>query len=76
MTNKFEGQIAVVTGSARGIGRGIAKRLAADGARILIDLLHLVRSGGQATDLAQLSPGIVDLVQVCDATSMLQGDIA
>ena len=33
---RFEGRGAIVTGSARGIGRAIAQRLAADGAHVLI----------------------------------------
>ncbi|CAD5267759.1 MULTISPECIES: SDR family NAD(P)-dependent oxidoreductase [Halomonadaceae] len=36
MTRKLEGQITIITGGARGIGRGIAKRLAADGAQVII----------------------------------------
>ncbi|MFQ8434007.1 SDR family NAD(P)-dependent oxidoreductase [Amaricoccus sp. W119] len=36
MTGKLEGQVAIVTGSARGIGRGVAKRIAEDGARVII----------------------------------------
>lgn len=44
-------------------------------ARILIDLLHLVRSGGTFAELAALPAGSVDIVQLCDATKELQGDI-
>lgn len=44
-------------------------------ARILVDLLHLARSGGTAEELATLPPDLVNLVQICDATAELQGDI-
>ena len=32
---RFEGQVAIVTGAATGIGYGIARRLGVDGARIV-----------------------------------------
>jgi NAD(P)-dependent dehydrogenase (short-subunit alcohol dehydrogenase family) len=42
---KLENQTAIVTGSARGIGRAIATRLAAEGARIVVaDLDHAAAS--------------------------------
>ena len=36
MTGTLQGQGAIVTGGARGIGLGIARRLAAEGARVVI----------------------------------------
>ena len=57
---KLEGRVAIVTGASKGIGAGIALRLAADGARIVVNYVRdaegaeqivarIKRDGGQAT---------------------------
>ena len=55
--------------------REVVERSEQHNARILVDLLHLARSGGTAKELATLPPNMVNLVQICDATAELQGDI-
>src|SRR5260221_4039369 len=40
MQNRFEGKVAVVTGSGRGIGKAIALRLVAEGAQIVVNFFR------------------------------------
>ncbi|MDT7538564.1 MAG: hypothetical protein QOI82_2149 [Actinomycetota bacterium] len=49
MSRELEGRVGVVTGAGRGIGREIARSLAADG----MSLLLLARTGTQVRDLAE-----------------------
>jgi 3-oxoacyl-[acyl-carrier protein] reductase len=59
MTKKLEGKIALITGGSRGNGAAIAKRLAADGAKVAITyakgadaaasvVTEIERAGGKA----------------------------
>ncbi|CAG9210402.1 SDR family NAD(P)-dependent oxidoreductase [Burkholderia vietnamiensis] len=80
MTTPLEGQVAIVTGGARGIGRGIALTLAAAGADILLaDLLddaldstaREVRALGRRAVLAK-----VDVTQAAQVDAMVAQALA
>ncbi len=56
------GQVAIVTGAARGIGRAIAMRLAAEGAAVLL----ADRAGAEETAAAMRLSGAVAAAHACD----------
>lgn len=60
----LEGKVAVVTGGSRGIGRSIAERLAAEGARVVVT----ARSAEGAEQAAAALPGSGHLGVACDVT--------
>jgi 3-oxoacyl-[acyl-carrier protein] reductase len=62
MERRLDGQVAVVTGGSRGIGRVIAQRLAADGARVVVT----ARSAEGAEACAAELPGEGHLGIACD----------
>ncbi|MFD3332362.1 SDR family NAD(P)-dependent oxidoreductase [Streptomyces sp. NPDC058700] len=67
LTTRFDGYGVLVTGAARGIGAATARRLAAEGARVLVTDIDEEEAGRTAADL----PGAVALrCDVADRSSV------
>ena len=78
--NRFEGQTAIVTGGADGIGKSIARRLAAEGARVTIFDISLQNSettvGESAEDGLPLEFEIVDISSKNQVKTGIQSVVA
>jgi NAD(P)-dependent dehydrogenase (short-subunit alcohol dehydrogenase family) len=61
MTGRLDGKVALVTGGSRGIGRGIALRLAQEGCAIVAFTFHSNADGAQATAAAIDASGAVSI---------------
>ena len=67
MTTRLDGQTAIVTGAARGIGLGIAKRLAHEGCRVV----SWDRDAGPlAASKTEFEPALAQVVDVTDLKSV------
>ena len=71
---RFEGQVAVVTGSATGIGAATVQRFAAEGARVAC--LDINEADNAATAEAARSEGVEVLALACDVRSRDDQEVA
>ena len=55
--------------ACRNLGEALAivEESGRENARLLIDVLHLSRSGGKPSDLLTIEPGLIALIHLCDA---------
>ena len=67
---KLEGKVAIVTGAARGIGRGIALRLAQDGAAVVVADVLTTREDTAAGIVAQGGKALATDTDVSQAASV------
>lgn len=70
----LDGKIAIVTGGGQGIGRGIVRRYAKEGARVVIAELSATHGREAADEINQSYPGAAQFVQtdVADKAQVLR----
>jgi len=74
---RLEGKVAIVTGAASGIGRGIARRFAAEGARLMLtdrDAVGLEETRASLDGDAQAA--VVDVSEPQEVDSLVQQTVA
>jgi glucose 1-dehydrogenase len=65
----LSGKVAIVTGASTGIGQGIAKRLGAEGAKVIVDYVGHSDGAAETQRVIQQAGGEAEIVQA-DVTNM------
>ena len=71
MSRRFQGRTAIVTGAASGIGLATAKRLAGEGAHVLIADLNAEKAAGAASEIGGTAWSVA-----CDVSNESQVETA
>lgn len=86
MAKKLQGRVAVVTGASKGIGAGIAKRLASEGASVIVNyassragaekvVADIVAAGGRAVAVQADVSKEVDVLRLLAETKRAYGKL-
>ena len=77
---ELDGQVAIVTGAGRGIGRAIARRLAQEGASVAVSDLDLENAAGVADEITAAGGKAIsfrtDVSRKADADRVVEDTVA
>jgi 3-oxoacyl-[acyl-carrier protein] reductase len=71
-TQRFAGQVAIVTGGASGIGAGVAERLAAEGARVVLFDLNEAGLREQSAKTGDSDTAVLDITKEAEVETAVQ----